>query len=100
MFLLCSYRIQRENVIPSLWKHPKSPYWTCCYTNAEGLRCKKSTKQTQRKKAMEVCLSIEQAEPFAKAGTLTEQVAKKIIGQIIERTSGEKLHDRTARAWF
>jgi hypothetical protein len=49
---------------------------------------------------LEVCLSIERAERFAKAGTLTEHVAKKIIAEIVERTSGEKLHDHTARAWF
>jgi len=86
--------------VPSLWKHPKSPYWTCCYTNADGQRRKKSTKQSVRKKALEVCLSIERAERFAKAGTLTEQVAKKIIAEIVERTSGEKLHDHTARDWL
>src|SRR5947208_3566291 len=86
--------------MPSLWKHPKSPYWTCCYTNADGQRCKKSTKQSDRKKAMEVCLSIERAERFAKAGTLTEQVAKKIIAEIVERTTGEKLHDHTAGDWL
>lgn len=86
--------------MPSLWKREKSPFWVCCYTNADGIRCKKTTKQTDRTKAMEVCLSIERAERFAKAGTLTEQVAKKIIAEIVERTSGEKLHDHTARAWF
>ncbi len=86
--------------MPSLWKHPNSPFWTCCYTNANGQRCKKSTKQTDRQKALEVCLSIERVERFAKAGTLSEQVAKKLIGEIVERTSGEKLHDFTTADWF
>jgi integrase len=49
---------------------------------------KRSTKQTDRKRAWEVCLSIERAERFAKNGTLTEQAAKKIIGEIVERTTG------------
>jgi hypothetical protein len=84
----------------SLWKHPKSPFWTCCYTNADGQRCKKTTKQRDRNKALEVCLSIERAEQFAKAGTLTEQVAKTIIAEIVERTSGEKLHDHRVREWL
>lgn len=66
----------------------------------DGQRCKKSTKQRDRAKAWEVCLSIERAERFAKAGTLTEQAAKKIIGEIVERTTGEPLHHYTARDWF
>jgi len=74
--------------MPSLWKREKSPYWVCCYASADGQRLKKSTKQTDRDKAMEVCLSIERAERFAKSGTLTEQADKKIIGEIVERTTG------------
>ena len=86
--------------MPSLWKREKSPYWVCCYTSADGQRLKKSTKQTDRDKAMEVCLSIERAERFAKSGTLTEQAAKKIIGEIVERTTGEPLHNHAAADWF
>lgn len=88
--------------MPSLTKdsRARSPFWICCYTNADGQRLKKSTKQTDHTKAMEVCLSIERAERFAKAGTLTEQAAKKIIGEIVERTTGEPLHHYTVRDWF
>ena len=86
--------------MPSLWKRENSPYWTCCYTSADGQRLKKSTKQTDRKKALEVCLAIERAEHFAKAGTLTEQTAKKLIGEILERTTGEALHSYKAGEWL
>jgi len=86
--------------MPSLWKREKSPYWVCCYTTADGQRAKKSTKQTDRAKAMEVCLSIERAERFAKAGTLTEQTARKIVGEILERTTGETLHSFKAAEWL
>jgi integrase len=88
--------------MPSLTKDSRgrSPYWICCYASADGQRLKKSTKQKDRKKAWEVCLSIERAEGFAKNGTLTEQTAKKIIGEILERATGEKLHDHTADEWF
>ena len=86
--------------MPSLWKHPQSPYWTCCYTNAAGQRCKKSTKQADRAAAMEVCFLIERAERFAKAGTLTEQQVRKILSETLERTTGEKLHDQTVAEWL
>lgn len=86
--------------MPSLWKRERSPYWFCCYTNADGQRLKKSTKQTDRKKAWEVCLSIERAEQLAKNGTLTEQTAKRIIGEIVERTTGEPLHNMATNEWL
>src|SRR5215471_19310791 len=86
--------------MPSLWKRQKSPYWVCCYTNASGQRLKKSTKQRDRKRAWEVCLAIERAENHAKNGTLTEQAAKKIIGEILERTTGEPLHSYKTRDWL
>src|SRR5438067_813387 len=84
----------------SLWKREKSPFWFCCFTSADGQRLKKSTKQRDRKKAWEVCLAIERAEGHAKNGSLTEQTAKKIIGEIVERTTGEPLHDYAAADWF
>ena len=84
----------------SLWKRPKSPFWVCCYTNADGQRLKKSTKQEDRASAWAVCLSYEQAERFAKQGTLTEQSAKKILSDILERTTGEPLHNHVAGDWL
>jgi integrase len=84
----------------SLWKREKSPFWFCCFTSADGQRLKKSTKQRDRKKAWEVCLAIERAEGYAKAGSLTEQTAKKIIGEIVERTTGQPLHHYAAGDWF
>ncbi len=78
----------------------RSPYWFCCYTSASGQRLKKSTKQKDRKKAWEICLAIENAEGHARNGTLTEQTAKKIIGEILERTTGEPLQTFKTREWF
>jgi len=48
----------------------------------------------------EVCLSIQRAEQFARTGTLTEQTATKIIGEIVERTTGEPLHSTATNEWF
>jgi integrase len=107
--------------MPSLTKdsRARSPYWICCYTSADGQRLKKSTKiaikpqkgekkkdgtpkttADKRTEALEVCLSIERAERFAKAGTLTEQTAKKIIGEILERATGEPMHNHKTGEWL
>lgn len=61
---------------------------------------KKSTKQTDKKKAWEIALAIEQAEAHARSDTLTEQTVKKLIGEILERTTGEPLHAYKVREWF
>ena len=88
--------------VPSLTKDSRgrSPFWICCYTSSDGQRFKKSTKQTDRTKAWEICLSVERAERFAKDGTLTEQSVKKILSEILERTTGERLHNATASEWL
>jgi integrase len=107
--------------MPSLRKDSRgrSPFWICCYTSATGQRFQKSTKITikplkcekrkdgspkttadKRSEALEVCLAIERAENHAKNGTLTEQQAKKIIGEILERTTGEPLRNYKVRDWL
>jgi integrase len=107
--------------MPSLRKDSRgrSPFWICCYTSAAGQRLQKSTKITikplkgekrkdgspkttadKRSEALEVCLAIERAENFAKSGTLTERQARKIIGEILERTTGEPLRNYRVRDWF
>jgi integrase len=97
----------------------RSPFWICCYTSATGQRLKKSTKirikplkgekctdgkpknaPDKRAEAWQACLAIERAENLAKNGTLTEQAAKKIIGEILERTTGEPLHNYKVRDWL
>lgn len=107
--------------MPSITKDSKgrSPYWICCYTSATGRRLKKSTKVAvkplkgetradgkrkteadKRTEALEVCLAIDRAEAHARSGSLTEQTAKKIIGEILERTTGDQLASHTADGWL
>jgi hypothetical protein len=107
--------------MPSLTEdsRARSPFWICCYTSATGRRLKKSTKITikpvkgerrrdgspktvadKKREAWEVCLGIERSESYAKNGTLTEQQAKKIIGEILERTTGEQLHNYKVSDWL
>lgn len=107
--------------VPSLRQdaRARSPYWICCYTSGTGQRLQKSTKvrirplkgekrkdgspktvADKKTEALEVCLGLERAESLAKNGTLTEQQAKKIIGEILERTTGEPLHNFKIRDWL
>jgi hypothetical protein len=78
----------------------RSRYYVCCYTAADGRRLKKSTKQTDRAKALEVCLALERTEGMAAHGTLTEARARELIGEVLERTCGDTLPFYTAEAWL
>jgi integrase len=69
----------------------RSPYWIACYTAASGRRLKKSTKQTDRKKALEIALTLERAEDLARKGTLTETRTRELLAEVLERTTGETL---------
>jgi integrase len=78
----------------------RSPFWICCYTASDGRRLKKSTKQTDRKKALEVCLALDRAESMARQGTFTEARARELVGEVLQRTSGESLSYFTVEEWF
>src|SRR5581483_11359204 len=91
--LLCLVTSEQPTLgtMPSLKKRPGSPYWVCCYTKANGERTQRSTKQRVRESAWKVCLEFANAEQRAKNGTLTEAHARRVIGEIVERTLGEPL---------
>ena len=84
----------------SLWKREQSPYWFACYTGPRGERLKKSTKQTDRTKAMEVCLEWSRTSSLARQGGLTEAQARKVVSEIVEKTTGQKLVFHTAQQWL
>jgi integrase len=97
----------------------RSPFFYCQYRCADGRWLKKSTKikikpdkgekrrdgspksrADKRAEAWEVCLRFQQAEDLGRNGELTQEQAKRIIGEIYERTSGERLNTYKARDWF
>jgi hypothetical protein len=81
-------------------KRPGSPYWFACFTAADGRRLKKSTKQTDRRKGLEVTLAWDRAARDGRRGTLTEAQARKVVSEIVEHASGEPLLFYTAEAWL
>jgi len=43
----------------SLWKRDRSKYWYACFTSADGKQLKRSTKTTDRKKALKIAVELE-----------------------------------------
>jgi integrase len=84
----------------SLIKRENSPFWFACFSAADGRRLKKSTKETDRKRALEVALALERAEGMARRGTLTATRVRQLLGEVLERVSGDELPAHTAESWL
>jgi integrase len=78
-------------------RNGSSPYWYCCYTTPDGQRLKKSTKQTERAKAWEVCVAMAAAEGAIAAGSPTEAQLRKVIDGALERIGERKLNEPTIK---
>ena len=89
----------------SVWKHPKSKYWSVCYTLADGRRVKESAKLTNRTAAQRLANALE-SEARADLNerdartlaarlhwrcSLSEHHARKMVGALFERLGGRSL---------
>jgi hypothetical protein len=84
----------------SLIKRANSPFWFVCFTTADGRRLEKSTKETNRKRALEVALALEQAESMARRGTLTATRVRQLLGEVLDRVGGDEIPTHTAESWL
>src|ERR1017187_3246846 len=75
----------------SIWQHPKSKFLTACYTDRDGRRIKRSTKQTKRAKALTIALEFERVEQLARRGTVSTLQLQKVFNDLAEKTTGDTI---------
>lgn len=75
----------------SLFKHPKSQFWSACYTDRHGRQLKRSTKSADKAHAMRIALELEQVEKQAGAGTVTTTQLRKVLNDVSERITGDSI---------
>lgn len=80
----------------SVWKHPKSQFWSACFTDENGTQLKRSTKLTDRGKALAMAQKFEAAYKMK----LTEAQARKVVSDIYEQIHGEQLYHSTVRKFL
>jgi integrase len=78
----------------------RSPYWIACYADSTGRWLKKSTKLTNKKRALEVALSLEHGEKLARRGAFNETRLRELLEQTLERVIGAPVEHYTAETWF
>ncbi len=87
-------------VMASIFRRPRSPFWFCSYRSGDGRWLKKSTKQTDRRKAIEFCHKLEDAERAALHRTLTTAQARKLFNEVLQRAGDEPLDNFTVEGWL
>ena len=96
-------RVSRNvsSVMASIHRRPASAYWHAAWRGEGGRLFLRSTKQTERAKAMTVALEFERAAKQAITGDLTEQQARKVLNDILEKTSdGDTLRSPAVAAYL
>jgi integrase len=78
----------------------RSPYWYACYTDATGRRLKKSTGQTIKAKAVEICRALQRAEMLGREQVLTEIKTRELLSEVLKNVTGEGLRMFTVRKWL
>lgn len=71
----------------SIWKHPKSKYWTACFRDATGRQRRVSTKSTDRKVARKIADEFEKA--LRQKRTLRQ--LQRTLDRFHEELTGEKI---------
>ncbi len=75
----------------SVWKHPNSTFWSACYRDKDGKRIKRSTKLTDRRKALAVALELERVEQLARRGTVSTLQIQKLFNDVVEKATGDTI---------
>ncbi len=84
----------------SLWKHPNSRFWTACYTDRDGRQVKRSTKQTDKKKAMLIAVEYERLEFLARKTAVSTRQMQKVLNDMLEKTNEETIVTPTAEKYL
>jgi integrase len=68
----------------SVWRHPKSQYWTACFRDPHGKQRRITTKETNRKRALKLAQQYEEATRVKR----TLRQAQAVLDRLHEEFSG------------
>ena len=86
----------------SIHRDPRgySPFWYAAFYGPDGRRKFKSTKERDRKAALKICLSWEQASEMARRRELTAAQGRKVIAEMVKFSSGETMNFHSTEGWL
>ena len=80
----------------SLWKHPRSKFFTACWTDSTGRRMKRSTKSTDKREAEKLARQFEEESRSRR----TAKQARRVLADIYRQLSGDELPAVIVREYF
>ncbi len=84
----------------SVHRRPRSPFWFCAFRSG-GKLVLRSSKQTDKSKALGMAIELERCDKLARRGELLESQARSIVDSILERAGcGERLRSVTVTEHF
>lgn len=86
--------------MPSVHKRSGSPYWFAAFYQADGRRAFRSTAQTSKRKALQVCLKYAEAAQLGRHQRLSEKRARDVISDIFAVSTAEQLPTATTRSYL
>lgn len=85
----------------SVHRRPETPYFHAAFTGPDGRPVLRSTKQTDRTKALAVALEYERASKLARRGELVEAQARSVLKDIMARADiGETIQTTSTKVYF
>lgn len=85
-----------------IWKHPESKFYYARFRDERGVVVNRSTKTANASKAAEIARTLEHTAKIARAGNLTQERARVLVSQILERTTdhAESIRSETVETFF
>ena len=80
----------------SVIKRPQSGYWYACCADQQGRQLKRSTKTSDRRKALQIAIELERVE----MQSLTTTQLRKIPSDVSEKVNGDNLSVPTIEAYL
>ena len=71
----------------SLARYPNSPYWIACFRDENRKQCRRSTHETNRKRAQNIADTMEQVAKRK----LNARRIREVVNEIYREVSGESL---------
>ena len=78
----------------------KSPFWQAAFTGPDGRRRLVSTKERNRRKALDIAVLWEREATRARQHLLTEAQGRKIIAEFVQYSTGQEMTFYTCREWL
>ena len=86
----------------SILKKPgsRSPFWFAAYRDVDGRRVQKSTKTTDRAKALKIAIELEALAKQGRESVLVDSQVRRVVAELYERSTGSPLHFKSVEEYF